>query len=110
MGIENPEKIQEAIPFKKDFAELSEEEREVLSKVKMIFRKNAELNSLLLREGELDMTDHQKEYYGRQLRKFQEEARDVLLGLRRVTRYNVPEELKGNKAADKYYEDIRKAA
>ena len=64
--------------------ELEKEEKEVIEKVKAIFRENAELNKLLLDEEDLNLNDHQKRYLTGQLTGFRRDTKDVIENLRNI--------------------------
>lgn len=87
MGIENLketiQKAEKAPARKESFAELAKKEKEVIQKVKDIFRQNAELN-LLLCEGDLNLSEHQKRYFIGQLSGFRRDAKGVLQNLRKA--------------------------
>jgi len=110
MGLENPKQIENVIPFKKDFAELSVKEREVKAKLDAILQESVNLNGLLLAEGDLDFSAQQVIYCSSQLKKISGEAREALGELRGVTGYEVPKELQGTRVADDYYKQINEAA
>jgi len=106
MGLENfGEKIETA-SFEKDFTELSVKEREVKAKLDAILQESANLNGLLLAEGDLDFSAQQVIYYSSQLKRISGEAREELGKLRRVTGYEAPKELQDITAAKRYYEAI----
>jgi hypothetical protein len=109
MGLENPKKIENVIPFKKDFVELKTKERQEKGKITDLFRENAEFSLMLASDGEVNMTDHQKAYYLRKLGELRDEAKEVFRELRGVTGFEIPKELQGIQAADDYYKEIKKA-
>jgi hypothetical protein len=79
MGIETMGEVKKE---KDKESSLERKEQEVMEKVKAIFRENAELNKLLLSEGDLNLSDHQKRYLTGQLTGFRREAKGVLQKLR----------------------------
>jgi len=82
MGLETfklPETVDPSEIYK---VELEKEEKEVIEKVKAIFRENAELNKLLLDEEDLNLNDHQKRYLTGQLTGFRQDTQGVIKDLR----------------------------
>jgi hypothetical protein len=99
MGIEYfGEKI-ENMSFKDEFRALTKEEKKARDKVKEIFLKKAKLD-LLLASDDLDMTKHQRVYYGSHLNSLGKEAKDIFDSLPVVKDYKMPNEFSGVKAAD----------
>lgn len=110
MGLETfGEKIETNL-FEKDFSNLKVQERGGKREMKDLFKNNADLCLMLASDGEVDMTDRQKEYYLRKLGELRDETKEVFRTLRGVTGFEIPKELQGIKAADNYYKEIRKAA
>lgn len=107
MGLENPNKIENVIPFKKDFADLKTKEKQEKEKITGLFRENAELSLMLASDGEVNMTDRQKAHYLRKLGELRDEAKESFRGLRGVTGFEIPKEMQGIQAADSYYEEIK---
>ena len=105
MGLENSLEKNNTDSLENIFGELTKNEQEVKAKIKAIFQENAELNGLLVSD-ELDMTDHQKIYYGGKLKGFRVEAKDDLSELRASEEKYVPKELQGFKKADNYKEKM----
>jgi hypothetical protein len=82
MGLETF-KLPETIDPSENFeVELEKKEKEVMEKVKEIFRENAELNKLLLDEEDSDLSEHQKRYFTGQLTGFRRDAQDAIKDLR----------------------------
>jgi hypothetical protein len=77
MGIEElgKEKIEKV-------SSLERQEQAVMEKMKAIFEENARLNWLLLGEGGLDLSEHQKRYLTGQLSGIRRDTKDVLRELR----------------------------
>ncbi len=64
------------------FEELEQKEKEVLAEIRAIFKKNADLNTELFPEDQLDLSDHQKRYLSGQLKIFGRETKETLRDLR----------------------------
>jgi len=77
MGIENFEKTKKSNVIEVEFQKA---EKENIVDMKNLFEENAKL-SLLLVNGEVNMTPHQVQYYLNQLGKLREEIRDTRHGL-----------------------------
>lgn len=106
MGLENFLEKNNTDSLENIFGELTENEQKVKAKIKAIFQENAELNGLLVSD-ELDMTEHQKIYYASKLKDLRHDVKNLRMA---TTSFEIPEELRGVKAADKYYEEKNKVA
>ena len=94
MGLETfGEKIKAASPENYK-VELEQGEKEVMQKVKEIFQENAELNGLLLDEGDLDLSDHQKRYLTGHLTGFRQDTQGVIKNLRSAVPLEVADGIK----------------
>jgi len=82
MGIENFKLSEAVTPFEDNGEDLEQKEKEVMEKVKAIFRENAELNRLLLNKEDVDLSDHQARYLTGQLTGFRRDTQGVIKNLR----------------------------
>lgn len=110
MGIENFGEKVETANFEKEFSELTKMEQKMMKEIEGLFRGNAELNADLLADEDLNLSVQKKRYCSGELRECRNETKGILKSLRAETGHEIPESMRGLKAADSYYREIKKPA